>query len=51
MGCNFSNLNSLTTHVQGQVLKLFLSSSPILNLDGFVQRMFALLKRTLKGVS
>ena len=49
MGCNFSNLIFLITHVQGQVLKVLLS--PILNLDGFVQRMFALLKRTLKGVS
>ena len=49
MGCNFSNLVSLITHVQGQVLKILLS--PILNLDGFVQRMFALLKWTLKGVS
>ena len=49
MRCNFSNLISLITHAHGQVLKILLS--PIFNLDGFVLRMFALLKRTLKGVS
>ena len=49
MGCNFSNLISVITPVQGQVLKILLS--PILNLYNFVKRMFAVLKRTLKGVS